>query len=115
MGETCGNLWLRRDGSAPWEYDVTLMGITSAIWTYKRDPRISLPLHEILWSRDGLTYLRPEVQLLHKAPGLRAKDQVDFDACLPLLDARSRSWLGRALETAHPGHPWAGLLRAGDR
>ena len=55
-------------------------------WTYKRDARISLSVEEILWAREGIPYLRPEVQLLHKAPGLRPKDQADFDACLHLLE-----------------------------
>jgi hypothetical protein len=69
LSATCGNLWLRPGGAEPWEYDVVLMHITGATWTYKRDARISLPLEEILWAREGISYLRPEVQLLHKAPG----------------------------------------------
>ena len=99
---TCGNLWLRAGGADPWEYDVLLMEGTSTRWTYQRDARISLPLAEILWTRDGLPYLRPEVQLLHKAPGLRPKDQTDFDACLPLLEPSPRAWLRWAVGTAHP-------------
>jgi len=51
-------------------------------------------------------YLRPEVQLLHKAPGLRPQDREDFEACLPLLDEPGGAWLAHALQTAHPGHPW---------
>jgi hypothetical protein len=106
LPETCGNLWLRPSGADPWEYDVILMDATSATWTYKRDSRVRLPVAEILWVREGISYLRPEVQLLHKAPGLRQKDQADFDACLPLLGPRARAWLRTALTTAHPGHPW---------
>ena len=106
VSETCENLWLRPSGADPWEYDVILMHATSTTWTYKRDPRISLSLPEILWTRDGITYLRPEVQLLHKAPGLRPKDQADFEACAPLLRRKPRTWLRAALGIAHPGHPW---------
>lgn len=102
----CGNLWLRRSGADPWEYDVILMTATATTWTYKRDPRITAPTPDILWQQDGLTYLRPEVQLLHKAPGLRRKDQADLDACLPLLEAPARTWLRTAVEVAHPDHPW---------
>lgn len=108
---TCGNLWLRASGADPWEYDVILMDVTESRWTYKRDARISRPLPEILWSRDGVRYLSPEVQLLHKAPGLRPQDQADFEACLPLLDQAARGWLVDALETAHAGHPWLERLR----
>ena len=108
--ETCENLWLRPSGADPWEYDVKVMSATSTTWTYKRDARISRSVPEILWASDGISYLRPEVQLLHKAPGLRPKDQADFDACLPLLDAEPRSWLRAALGLAHPGHPWLRAL-----
>ena len=108
LSETCENLWLRPGGADPWEYDVILMHASPTTWTYKRDVRISRPLDEILWEREGITYLRPEVQLLHKAPRLRPKDQADFDACEPLLDPEPRAWLRTALATAHPGHPWLG-------
>jgi hypothetical protein len=106
LSATCENLWLRQSGADPWEYEVILMNTSATTWTYKRDGRISLPLEEVLWARDGIPYLRPEVQLLHKAPGLRGKDQADFDVCLPLLDPTPRDWLRAALSTAHPGHPW---------
>ena len=107
---TCENVWLRPSGAEPWEYEAILTDVTSGAWTFKRDARISLPLEEILWTRDGIRYLRPEVQLLHKARALRPKDQADFEACAPRLDPAPRAWLRDALSLAHPGHPWlAGL------
>ncbi|WP_231263205.1 nucleotidyltransferase domain-containing protein [Nocardioides alpinus] len=106
ISDTCENLWLRPSGADPWEYDVILMHATPTTWTFKRDARISLPLSEILWVSGGITYLRPEVQLLHKARAVRPKDQVDFDVCAPLLADEGRSWLRGALALAHPGHPW---------
>ncbi len=104
LAGSCENLWLRPSGAEPWEYDVILMHATPTTWTYKRDARITRPLVEILWEHDGITYLRPEVQLLHKARVVRPKDQADFDVCTPLLDDASRAWLRSALELAHPGH-----------
>lgn len=101
--QTCENLWLRAGGADPWEYDVILMDATSEMWTFKRDPRIKLPLDE---TKDGIRFLRPEVQLLHKARGVRPQDQRDFDAAVGLLDAESVSWLRWALSLTHPGHPW---------
>jgi hypothetical protein len=108
--DSCENLWLRPGGADPWEYDVILMGVSANTWTYKRDARIRLQLDDILWLRDGLQFLRPEVQLLHKAPGRRAKDQADFDASVDLLEPQARAWLRVALKTAHPQHPWFARL-----
>ena len=103
---TCSNLWLRESGSSPWEYDIILMDGDAEAWTYKRDRRITRPFDDLLWTVDGIDYLRPAIQLLHKAPGLRPQDQHDFDACLPQLDPADRRWLAWALEIAHPEHPW---------
>jgi len=44
--------------------------------------------------------------LLYKAEAATPKDNADFDACLPRIDAEGRSWLARALRTVHPGHAW---------
>jgi hypothetical protein len=110
LTRSCENLWLRAGGDAPWEYDVILMDVDDSHWSYKRDDRISRPLDDILWTKDGIDYLRPEVQLLHKAPGLRPKDQADFDACLPRLADDARRWLHAALTLAHPQHPWRAVL-----
>lgn len=104
--DTCSNLWLRRSGADPWEYDVILMGISADLWTYKRDARVALPFDELLWERDGVRYLRPEIQLLYKAAGLRAQDEQDFAATAALLAPGAVRWLRSALQTAHPGHPW---------
>ncbi len=110
VSESCENLWLRASGADPWEYDVKVIHATSTTWTYKRDTRVTIPMEEALWVHEGIPYLSPEVQLLHKAPGLRQKDQADFDACVGLLDPQPRAWLRDALHLAHPGHPWASEL-----
>ncbi|WP_460464443.1 nucleotidyltransferase domain-containing protein [Arthrobacter pigmenti] len=106
VSSTCSNLWTRASGAEPWEYDVILMDVPNSMWTYKRDGRVGRSTEDILWTRDGIDYLRPEVQLLHKAPRLRPKDQADFESCLPLLDDSDRRWLRSALHIAHPDHPW---------
>lgn len=104
--EQVGNLWLRASGRDPWEYDVLLEAVGGDLWEYKRDRRITRPLADCLWSRDGVTYLRPEVQLLLKAKHVRPQDGVDFDRCLPVLDHDSRAWLAHALKAVHPDHEW---------
>ena len=41
-----------------------------------------------------------------KARHLRPKDEADFAATLPLLEASERRWLADALALVHPGHAW---------
>lgn len=106
LPKSCENVWARAGGADPWQYDIILMRLDADRWVFKRDPRITRPVAEILWSRDGISYLRPEIQLLHKARSMRPKDQQDFEAVWPLLGNAERDWLRAALELVHPGHPW---------
>lgn len=110
--DDCGNLWLRPSGADPWEYDVLLESVGDETWSYKHDPDITRPLSECLWSRDGISYLRPEVQLLLKARHPRPKDTVDLERCLPHLGPGECDWLARIIRRAHPNHPWLGPLRS---
>lgn len=110
LADTCENVWARSSGGEPWQYDIILMDVTDDTWLFKRDSRIRRPVDDIVWSRDGIPYLRPEVQLLHKANGSRPKDESDFAATWPLLEPADRRWLREAIELAHPAHRWLGVL-----
>jgi hypothetical protein len=106
----CGQVWTRRAAMQPWEFDILLAPGSAEGWVYKRDASVAMPMREALWEREGIRYLQPEIQLLYKAKGLRAKDKLDFGNTLPHLDERRRVWLRTALERTLPGHPWlAGL------
>jgi hypothetical protein len=102
----CGNVWTRPNALWPWEYDVLLSPGMPGTWIYKRDESITLPLSEALFQVDGVNYLRPEIQLLYKAKGLRAKDQLDFAATVAHLDDQQRAWMRGMLRRTLPGHPW---------
>ncbi|MEJ5946960.1 hypothetical protein WDZ17_16825 [Pseudokineococcus basanitobsidens] len=104
---TCTNLWLRAGGDSPWEYDVLLSDVDDQGRTYRPAPGVSLPLEQALWTRDGVTYLAPQIQLLHKAHATRAKDDDDLQACLPLLTPSARDWLRASLDVVHPDHRWS--------
>lgn len=110
LPESCENVWARNGGGSPWEYDVILMSTVQDTWVFKRDSRVTRPIDEIVWVKDGINYLRPEIQLLHKARGLRAKDQEDFDAAWPVLDAKHQHWLRKAIELTQPNHPWLSAM-----
>jgi hypothetical protein len=79
---------------------------------YRRDRRIRLPQSwAIARSADGIPYAQPEIVLLFKSKEVRPKDQGDFDAVLPLLDARQRRWLADAIRLVDPTHRWLPALR----
>ena len=102
----CNQLWTREDATQPWEYDILLSPGSADEWIYRRDHGIRMPMSSALWERDGIRYLQPEIQLLYKARGQRSKDDEDFNATLPFLNADRREWLRVALERTVPGHSW---------
>jgi len=94
--------------------DLMLSDLSGGLWRYRRDPEVTLPLGRVRrFSPDGLPYLTPEAALLFKARsangGIRPKDQRDFTAALPGLDAEARAWLAAHLPA---GHAWKPLLGA---
>lgn len=95
----------REDGVRPWEPGVAVPIDVGDI---------RLPLADIgKRTVGGIPYLRPEIQLLHKATGslgIREKDEADFHAVLPVLDADARQWLGEALRRVRADHPWLNSL-----
>ncbi len=112
LGES-GQVWARPSAGAPWEFDILISPGTPRTWVYKRDPALTMPMADALFAVDGVRYLRPEIQLLHKARHVRPKDQLDFDSCLPLLDPDRRRWLHDALRRTEPAdHPWISALES---
>ena len=66
---------------------------------------------DLLVRYGGLPCVRIDVQLMYKARGNRPKDQIDFQASLPLLTPEARAWLRQALRFEYAGsHPWLAAL-----
>jgi hypothetical protein len=99
-------LWARPTPSEAWACEVLLDEVTGERWTFRRDPRVKLPLTDLGAERDGLPAVVPEVVLLFKSKAPGPKDEADFDVVLPLLAPHARRWLANALGTAYPGHEW---------
>ncbi len=94
--------------------DLMLTDLSGDLWYYRRDVSVTLPLERARRvSTLGLPYLAPEAALLFKASpsngNVRPKDQRDFEAVLPALDASARAWLA---EHIGEGHVWQATLRA---
>ncbi|MGX1777272.1 hypothetical protein ACWIGW_34555 [Nocardia brasiliensis] len=99
--------WLREPGSGCYRLDVFREAQAGDRWVCRRDPSITVPYAQlILRTDDGIPYSIPEVALLFKAKGLRAKDEADFERVLPAMDAARRARLFEWLSRVHPGHAW---------
>jgi hypothetical protein len=101
------DIWCRRASKAPWSVQLMLDEAEGTHWVSRRTPEIRLPIDQLgRTSEAGIPYLAPEVQLFYKAKATRDKDETDFEAVLPLLDAPARAWLAGAIKVISPGHPW---------
>ncbi|WP_405448829.1 nucleotidyltransferase domain-containing protein [Paenibacillus sp. HJGM_3] len=108
------DVWVSKSDGAPWAFQLMIIDTEGDCWTYKRDKSIRRPLADIiLQTADGIPYLRPEIQLLHKAGGskVREKDYKDFQTMLPSLLQQEKAWLKASLNRQFPeGHDWVKFL-----
>ena len=94
-----------------WRVDLMLEPGDHDTWVCRRDGAVSAPRSEMIGrTADGIPYLHPKGALLYKAKAARPKDEADLAAALPRLDDSDRAWLRDALERAHPGNPWLGVV-----
>lgn len=101
--EGCQQLWARRNAREPWQIDL-LLDRSGDEWVFKRDERVRVPWDRALQTVDGISYLRPEIALLHKAHLDRPKDREDL--AVAQLDADARVWLAQTLQQLGH-HSWA--------
>lgn len=107
VDEPESQLWLRADARSPWIVDIPLTPDRDGQWTNKRLPDHVDEVENVTWlAGDGIRYLLPEIVLVYKARLARPKDDLDFEATLPLLDESRRAWLKAALEASAPNHDW---------
>lgn len=110
LAEPVHDVWAREHAGGPWKLQLMLNPAEGDDWVYRRDPRIRLPLPELVRMHDAIPYLAPEIQLLFKAKAPRQRDERDFADSLPLLDARQREWLRDGIRLGNPAHPWLARL-----
>ncbi|MGE0600247.1 MAG: nucleotidyltransferase domain-containing protein [Dehalococcoidia bacterium] len=110
LGPEIHDIWARRNSADAWRFQLMLNPGGPGDLVYRRDPRISWPIDEATFVKDGVRYLAPEIQLLFKSRRPRPKDEQDFADCLPLLSASQRAWLAETLREQSPGHAWLGRL-----
>ncbi|MEV6236005.1 amino acid transporter [Lentzea sp. NPDC051838] len=92
------DIWCRPAGSDHWRVQVMLDESDGDDWVSRRHPRVRRSISSIgNATASGIPYLVPEIQLFYKSTAPRPKDQIDFDAALPLLSAVQRQWLADTL------------------
>ncbi|GAA4027417.1 hypothetical protein GCM10022247_60490 [Allokutzneria multivorans] len=98
------DVWCRPGPNAPWRLQLMIDESSGTEWISRRDNEIRRPPAEVgEVTTGGLPFLRPEIQLFYKSRCVSPKDEQDFLAVLPHLDADQRQWLSDAIAT---GHPW---------
>ncbi len=104
------DIWVSKSSETPWAFQIMIIDTEENYWIYKRDKSVRRPIDEIfLKTVEGIPYLRPEIQLLHKAGGsqVREKDYNDFQTMLPSLLPQEKAWLKSSLNRQFPeGHAW---------
>jgi len=106
------SLWCRPAGTEHWALELMLDDAQGEDWVFRRSSSVRLPLHSLInRTAVGIPYLRPQIQLLYKARHPRPKDYIDFEHVLRRLSTTERAWLGDALCTVDPNHPWLTQLR----
>ncbi|WP_206796480.1 nucleotidyltransferase domain-containing protein [Amycolatopsis sp. MtRt-6] len=111
LGDDIDDVWCRPTATAPWRIQFMLDKAEGDEWIFRRNPAVRREIAALGGiSAEGVPYLAPEVQLLAKAHDTRPKDEQDFAAALPVLDAAQRRWLAEALEATYGAHPWLGRL-----
>ena len=105
------DVWGHRIGTNAWQLQIMLVEVDGAEWVSRRNEHIRGPRDELIVMYNDVPCIRVEVQLLYKARGRRPKDETDFQACLPRLDAEAKQWLKTQLQLLYPeGHAWLTAL-----
>lgn len=112
LGAGVHDVWCRADADGPWRFQLMFDDGDNDTWRSRRCPLVCKPIAELGETRSSHPpFLTPEVQLFYKAKAPRPKDVLDFDASLPLLDDRQKSWLRSAIVTAYGSeNQWVGQL-----
>lgn len=106
------DIWVRKNSTDPWRFQIMLFDSDDDFWIYKRNPSIRMKINELfLQNTDGLKYLKPEIQLLHKSKNIREKDQLDFENTKRNLSSEQIEWLIDKLSICYHGqHQWLNEL-----
>jgi hypothetical protein len=108
--ELTKDVWVSKNEDSPWAFQIMIIDCDNNDWVYGREKSIRKAKEKIfLKTREGIPYLKPELQLLYKGGSskVREKDLIDFHTILPLLSVTEKEWLKESLVKQFTGnHSW---------
>ncbi|TMV48190.1 hypothetical protein FE783_19805 [Paenibacillus mesophilus] len=108
------DIWVTKDNSSPWAFQIMLVDVNQDSWVYGREKSIRRPRTDVIArTKEGIPYLKPEIQLLYKGGSseIREKDHQDFLTVYPLLTPQAKEWLKASLNKQFPeGHVWVDYI-----
>ena len=108
------DIWAHRPDSDAWQFQFLVCETADGDWFFRKNAQIRGRRHELIQAYSGKPCVRIEVQLFYKSRGTRAKDELDFQTCLPLLAPEAKRWLRHAIALNFPeGHAWLAQLDGG--
>jgi hypothetical protein len=116
LPEGVHDVWCREGPEGPkgpWRFQLMIDESDGEHWVSRRHPGVRRVLSELgRTTPGGIPFLAPEIQLFYKSKSRRPRDELDFEAALPLLDPLARRWLDEAIALLDPAHPWRARLSA---
>jgi hypothetical protein len=105
------DIWGHLPNSNAWQMQLMLAEVEGNAWYSRRNHKIRGRRNDLFVWYNNIPCIRIEVQLLYKAKGRRAKDELDFQACLPRMNNAARVWLLENIQIAYSDqHPWISEL-----
>jgi hypothetical protein len=105
------DIWGHQPNVHAWQLQIMLAEVDEEKWFSRRNRLIQGQRDELFVIYNDTPCIRVEVQLLFKAKNNRPKDDLDFQACLPLMSASAKEWLADHLRLSFPeGHLWIKYL-----
>lgn len=103
-------IWARMRGDDKWRTEFVLNESDGETWIFRKDKRIIYPLNKIAFNINGLPVLEPVIALLYKAKSHTEKNEIDFNALLPVLDDERKQQLRDWLLVYDERNEWVGRL-----
>jgi len=101
------DIWCHQTDADSWQMQMMLAEVEGDEWFSRRNSRVRGQRADLFTNYNDMPCIKVEVQLLFKARNMRSKDNLDFQASLPLMSKNARQWLFDQLSLSFPeGHIW---------